>query len=222
MHHRLTALTAAACLVFTVLWLILLISSVATAGPLDTFDQVLRFTARLGPAFYLTYVNAALVTVSATAFFAALYLEHRAAAPALSLIGILFVPAYAALNLVVYLSQVTVVPHLLAERSDPASRALADFALRQTIQMWPASAIAIVNSLAYAVLALPSLAFGWQLRNGGPRRRLGGLLLGLSGLSSLVGFSGVVLRSSALGLGTLVGGVLFLLALVFIVWADRS
>ena len=44
--------------------------------------------------------------------------------------------------------------------------------------------------------------------------RLGGVLLALSGIAGIAGFIGIAVQSSWLSQGSLMGGVLFLLALV--------
>jgi hypothetical protein len=214
MSNRFLASLALLCLLFTVLWLALLIAGLASAGPLTSFEQVLAYAARQDALFTLTYLNAALVTLSATALFAGLFAAHRRQIPGWAEVGLVFVPIYAAINLVVYLSQVTLVPGLLALRLDPAYRDVAEFLLRQAIQQWPASAVAQFNSLAYALLAIPSLIFAAPLLRLGGVLRLGGLWLALSAIASILGFAGALVHSELLGLGTLLGGVFFLLALI--------
>jgi hypothetical protein len=90
---------------------------------------------------YATYTNATLVTVSAVMLFTALYLYYKPKAPQWSTIGVIFVPIYGAMNLVVYLFQVTVVPRLLQLHDMPEYQAFSQFLLRQTIQQWPDSAV---------------------------------------------------------------------------------
>jgi energy-coupling factor transporter transmembrane protein EcfT len=70
---KLVGILSLACLIFTMLWLVFLIVSIAGAGPLIAFEQVLVYVAKLDMKFYLTYANAGLVTVSAVLLFAALY-----------------------------------------------------------------------------------------------------------------------------------------------------
>ncbi|MEW6405120.1 MAG: hypothetical protein AB1649_25270 [Chloroflexota bacterium] len=206
------------CLTFTIIWLIFLIAGTGSAGPLETFEQVLAYTARLDGVFYLTYVNAALVTVSAVMLLAALYLYYSPIVPGWSVIGAAFVPIYGAMNLVVYLSQITLVPRLLQLQAMPEYQALSQFLLRQAIQQWPDSAVSIVNNLAYAVLGVPSIIFGVLMGKSAPVLRLGGILLALNGLACIGGFIGIAIQSAGLSQGSLIGGMLFLLALVPMSW----
>jgi hypothetical protein len=81
------------------------------------------------------------------------------------------------------------------------------------IHAWPASAIGILNGLAYAVLAIPSIIFGVLLCTGNRPMRAAGILLVLSAIASFAGFSGVITGFQVLNVGTVVGGFLFLLAL---------
>lgn len=215
---RLVGVLALACLATTVLWLVFLISGLATAGPLGSFELVLAHVRALGFSFYATYVNAALVTLTAMMLYGALYGFLKPAAPAWATIAVLFIPAYGAMNLVVYLSQITIVPRLLASLGTPESAA-AEFLLRQVIQQWPDSAIAVVNNLAYAVLGVPSIVFGALLARSPGAFRIAGALLGLNGVACIAGFIGIIAGSAVLANGSLAGGVLFLLALVPMAWA---
>jgi hypothetical protein len=72
----------------------------------------------------------------------------------------------------------------------------------------------MMNSLAYAVLGIPSIIFGLLLYNSGRVSRSGGILLSLNGLAGITGFVGVVVKSTILAQGVLAGGILFLLALI--------
>lgn len=213
MKTKLIGVLSLICLVFTILWLAFLIMGMATAGSLETFDQVLEYVSKADAIFYLTYTNAALVTVSAIMLFAALYFFYKPIAPEWSTISITFVPIYGAMNLVVYLSQVTVVPRLVHLQSVPEYQILSQFLLRQVIQQWPDSAVSIVNNLAYAVLGVPSIIFGVLMLKSAPVLRLGGILLALNGLACIAGFIGIATQSAWLSQGSLIGGILFLLAL---------
>lgn len=219
MQTKLTGYVSLLCLVLTLAWLILLIVGMAGAGPLDTFERALAYVKPLSVMFYLTYINAALITVVAVMLFALLYRLYQATAPEWAIIGLVFVPIYGVMNLCVYLSQVTLVPQLLQLQSMPEYQALAPLLLRQTLQIWPYSAVATVNNLAYAVLGIPSLIFGSLMLKAGPLLHIGAILLGLSGLASIAGFIGIVTQLSWLSQGSLIGGVLFLLALAPVSWA---
>lgn len=210
--YRLWAGTAVLTLLTTAVWIILFIAGMVAAGPaLATFEGTLAYAARLDPLFYLTYVNAALVTLSATALFAGLYGYCRRVAPLWSLLAVIFVPVYTVLNLFAYLSQITIVPRLLASRQTAVYRDAADLLLRQLLQTWPGSAVNVFNNVAYAVLGIPSLIFGAILYR---RSRAAGLLLAGSGAASIVGAAGTIAGSPLLSWGSIAGGVLFLLALV--------
>lgn len=214
MQTRLLGALSLICLVLTILWLIFFLAGKAIAGPLETLDQVVANVHGAPAFFYVTYTNAALITVSAVMLFAALYLHYRPISPGWSAIGVAFVPIYGAMNLVVYLSQVSVIPRLLQLQAEPQNQTLAEFLLRQALHQWPDSAAFALNNLAYAVLGVPSIVFGVLMLKSTPALGLGGAFLLLSGLASIAGFIGVAMQSAWLSQGSAVGGVLFLLALV--------
>ena len=218
MRAKTLGLVSLICLLLTVLWLVLYVYGVASAGPLETFEQVLAHVSRLDGLFYLTYANATLVTLSATMLLAGLYLHCRPIAPGWSEMGLVFVPVYCALNLVAYLSQITVVPRLLAFQQVPEYRAASSLLLGQMIQQWPGSTVNVLNNLAYAILGIPSIIFGGALFKRARSTRLPGGLLALNGVACIIGMVGILLESEVLGLGSIVGGVLFLLALIPLSW----
>jgi hypothetical protein len=202
-------------LIGTILWVVLMIAG----GPAPhTFEQALFKVSGLGPLYYLTYLNAALLTtVPTTMLMAALYGYCK---PSLSgwvgHVAVAFVPVYCVLNLFVYLSQITVIPALLAMRVQVENRPTADLILRLTLQELPDSTVAFFNVLAYAILAIPSIVFGKALAGRSERAlRAGGALLALSGGACLIGLAGTISRVESLRAGVVVGGCLFLLALVF-------
>jgi hypothetical protein len=205
---RLLGAVGLTCLIVTLVWLALFVYTTAARGTVETFEEALASVAQLDALEVLTYVNATLVTLSATMLFAGLYVLCREEAPLWAAMAASFVPVYGVLNTFVYLSQVTIVPRLAALR--PAS----DVLLGQMVQAWPGSAVNILNNLGYAALGIPSIIFGLLLPRIGASLRWGGVLLALSGVASIIGFVGVAAQSQALGLGSIVGGVLFLAALV--------
>ena len=201
-------------LVLTVTWLVLLIASLSRAGPLDTFEQVLAYVAQLDALFYLSYINSALIVVPIAILFCVLYRRYRETAPYSTLVGLVFVPVYATLNLFAYLSQITIVPGLMALRQQPEYQAAADVLLRQMIQQWPESGVAFFNGLAYAVLGIPSIIFGVLMFRQTPLLKWAGVLLALNGAACILGVVGFLTRGDLLSMGTVAGGVLFLLALI--------
>lgn len=218
MNNKPLAVLSLICLTVTALWLVFLIVDMATAGPLESFAQVLAHVSRLNAFFYMTYINATLVTLIVMVLFTALARHYESMAPEWCAIASTFVPVYGAMNLLVYLSQITVVPRLLELYAAPEHQAIASLLLREAIQQWPDSAVSIVNNLAYAVLGIPSVILGTLMLRSSLLQQSAGVLIAVSGLGSMAGFVGIVLRSPWLRQGSLVAGVLFLLALVPMSW----
>lgn len=67
-------------------------------------------------------------------------------------------------------------------------------------------------------LGIPSIIFGALMFKLTPGLRVGGILFALNGVACIVGFIGIAAESTWLRQGSLVGGVLFLLALVPMTW----
>ena len=82
------------------------------------------------------------------------------------------------------------------------------------MQLWPESTVAFLNALAYAILAIPSIIYGVILYNDSRFVQIAGVLLALSGVASIVGMVGIATRNDLIGTALIVGGALFLLALI--------
>ncbi len=219
MKPKLLGIVSLVLLSLTALWLVFLITDMASAGPFNTFEQILAHVEKLSVLFYATYVNATLLTLCAIAWMALLYVECKPVAPAWCTLGVAFVPIYGVLNLFTYFSQITVVPYLLALRQWPDYQRTATLLLRMSLQMWPDSAVAIFNGTAYAILGIPSMIFGLLLMQRSALLRVGGLLLALNGIACILGVIGDVADIAWFPPGVMLGGVLFFVALFPLTWA---
>jgi len=219
MKSKLIGIVSLAETVLVTFWLVLLILGMANEGTISTFEQRLAQVAKLDMIFFLSYLNAALLTIGATMLFAGLYILCKSASPEWSTMAVVFVPVYCALNLFVYLSQITIVPQLLLLQNQTEYQALSGFLLRQMIQQWPGSVVQTVNLLAYAILGIPSIIFGLLLTRYGRAIRAGGILLALSGFVSILGFAGLLVQNSTLAfIGAAGSGALFWIALFPLTW----
>jgi hypothetical protein len=214
MQTRNLGILSLTALALTIVWLVLLIGRQAAFGAVTSFEQALTQAASLDLGYYLTYLNAALITIVVVLLFAGLYVFCRQYAPQAAVMGFAFVPVYAVFNLFVYLSQISIVPRLMLS-SDSAALLL----LGQLLQSWPYSAAALFNNLAYGLLGISSIAFGGVLARARGVLRAGGILLILNGIACIVGAIGSLAGSPSLAMGSVVGGVIFLLALGCLSWA---
>jgi hypothetical protein len=214
MKRNLLVSLSVATLIVTILWIILVIYGMARTGPVETLEQALALAQNRGFVFYLTYINATLVTVFATMLLAGIYVYLRSALHGWPAIAFAFVPAYAALNLFSYVSQITLLPYLADYQGPAEYSAAAQFLTAQMVQQWPESIVAQINLLAYAVLAIPLIIYGTALARSTSWVRAAGFLLVLSGITSLIGLLGAIVQSSPLLMGVMVSGVFFLVALI--------
>jgi len=198
-------------LLSTMTWLVATISFNANDVALDTFDRVLAHVSSLEPLFFVSYINATILTLLNLLFMAGLYLYCRESTPAWSAMSAVFIPIYGALNLVVYLSQVAIVPRLVdLQATEPAASLL----LREVIHLAPGSTVAFINGLAYAVLSFPLVVFGFVLLKQGRLLRAAAVLFLLAAVADVLGLVGILVDSNGLTLGLLIGGVFYLLALI--------
>ena len=208
--RRLVGMLALIVLILTVIWLILLIHGIAKNGPVTTLEGAMAVACKMDSLYYFTYFNAALITLVVTALFAGFYVQSRHVTQLWSTVAVVFVPPYTLLNLFVYLSQITIVPRLFTI-STGIPVETSTILLDQMLQQWPDSIVSMLNNLGYAILGIPSIIFGILFLR---RTRLGGTLLALNGAACIIGFAGIIMHNRVLSSGSIVGGVLFLLALI--------
>lgn len=213
MKTKLTGIISLLCLLLTILWLAFFIASMVQAGTIDTYEKILAFVKADGLLRTISYINVILVTLSVVILFSLLYQIFKSDSPQLAAIGNTFVPIYGTLNLLVYLSQITVLPQLLKMQSIPEYQVAIPLLVRELIQIWPDSAVAMVNNLAYALLGIPSIVYGYLMLKYRGFLRTAGILLGLNGIACIIGFVGIVTQNTWVRQGSFVGGILFLLAL---------
>lgn len=209
---RTVAVLAGITTLSTYLWIGLTVADTLSAGPLDSFESRVTHAASGSPLYMLNYTNAALITVLAMLFYGALYLFLSNNLGELERLSIFFLPVYGTLNLFSYLAQITAVPALVAWR--PTFGTAVDPVLALLLHLHPGSLVGMLNALAYALLGLPSLAFGAALWRLGKLLRAGGALLALNGVAALIGFVGTAAGLPALAQGVGVSGALFALALI--------
>lgn len=209
------------CMLFTILWLILMILSILKTGSIRTIDQAINSVMKTGLLFHFSYINAVFVTITVTIFLICLFDYCKYLNLQWSLIGIIFVPIYSILNLFVYFSQITIIPRLITLMNISQNPDVYRVILGQFVQGWSGSAIAVTNQLAYAILGIPSIVFGVLLIKDKEISTLGGWLLVLNGISCIIGIIGTVTNNEVIAAGTVAGGVLFLFALIVTVFRLR-
>lgn len=207
---------ALATAVLTMLWLVLLFYSLHLTGVADTFDQAVEHAIAHGWVFYVGYANTILITIVAMLLFAGFYVYCRSVGPTWAVIGLVFVPVYGVLNLVVYVSQLTVVPPLLEQYQANGTEPAIELMLAMWLQGWTGSAVWTLNNLAYAVLGIPSIVFGILLGRQTPSLRIAGWFLAASGVASILGMAGIIIGHDLLSTGSVAGGALFLVGLVLL------
>lgn len=204
-----TLVTAA----LTILWGLMFLYTAISAPSIQTMaDQVYAIESQYG-LFLLNYANAGLLTVACVMMLAGYYACCKEVDPLWAVIALVFVPIYGVGNLVVYLSQVFIVPGLLDLYHEPATAALAEVILGLTLHFWIGSFTGFVNGLAYASLGVTSIIFGLLLYRNAHAYRPGGVLLAASGILSIIAFLGSGVGSAMLMLLSPLSGFVFLVGI---------
>ena len=214
MPKRLIGVLALVSFVLTLLWLVFMLTGVANYGIQDKFDELLSILSKEGDLFYLTYINATLITVSVTLLFASLFVYCKAKSLVWAVIALVFVPVYSILNLISYFSQVTLVPYLLNLSNNPNFTNASELLLRLSVQQWPQSFIWFTNNLAYAILGIPSVVFGIILIHDKTLLKIAGVMFSLNGIACIIGVVGILMHNGVMSMGSAVGGAIYLVSLI--------
>lgn len=200
----------------TILCVVLLILGVQRVGYIVTPTDALRYISNPNLLFSATYVNAAVLTllnvVVTIGFHSLLHSKFKFWAP----ISLAFVSIYGLLNLFVYLSQVTIVPRLLDLYQVSEYRAAIEPLLLLFVQDWKGSMVSVLNCLAYALYGIPSVILGLLMVKYPRWMKATGVFYILSGITSVLGFIGVMLKNPLLEAGVVVSAFFFLVGLVLL------
>ena len=211
--------------ILTGIWILCMILLMKQQGSvIATFKDAYDFVKDPGGLFYLTYLNVVVLTIFDVVLFGMLYLYFKPSYPVMSFCGVLFVPVYAAYNMFVYISQVSVVQQIISVYEGQVSDEVMQILLGQFIQLWEHSTMAFINNFAYAILGIPSVLFGIAIYRMKPGlNRATGFLLILSAFACLLGIVGIITGNHVLSHGSAIGGGLFFLSLIgmtIIFWKD--
>ena len=83
----------------------------------------------------------------------------------------------------------------------------------ELIQANSHSLVGFLNGLAYAILGIPSIIYGVLLYR--KAKRLSGVFLLINGIMCITGVIGYIMNSAVFALGVMIGGIVFLLSLIF-------
>lgn len=204
-------------MIFTIIWLILTGISMSQVESSWSDTEYLRWVSKPDIFYTLNYVNATIFTFIAIILYTVLFRYLYQKSKLLGLLGFIFVPIYGVLNLICYSIQITIVPsianHTLISSGDILF-------VSQLIQSRSGTLIGFINGLAYAILGIPSIMYGYMLIN--DTKRLSGLFMLLNGISCIVGIIGSMIQNNIMSKGIMLGGIVFLISLVFMVLEFRN
>jgi hypothetical protein len=196
-------------------WIVLMAVQGAAISPDWSVRDYLAYASRGGFAYSGAYINALLFTAFAVALLILLCHRFRGDHPILSKVTMGFIPIYGVMNIVAYGSQVTFTPPFAAR-----ALALGDqgsmLAAVQAVHIYPGSIIGQMNALAYTVVGIPSVLLGIALwKTDWPGKTAAALLI-VNAAACLLGTIGMAVGHTVLAFGTAAGGVLFTVAIVFL------
>lgn len=169
-----------------------------------------------GIVFKICYINAVLFTLVVVVYMSILFHFFYDQFHLLSICAIIFVPIYGLMNLLVYSSQVIILPNLVKGISLENLTQPEIIVISNWIQLMPSSVISLINAMAYAILGIPSVLFGWAMLQINNHGKIAGLLLILNAFTCWAGIIGIVTENKIMSFGVVLGGLLFTISVPYI------
>jgi len=176
-------------------------------------SDLIKWVASPDIFFIGNYINATLLTIVAILLFSFLFTFLKPKYENMAIIGFVFIPIYGVINLICYSIQIAIVPAVAYNTlNNPDTINLAS----QLIQANSKSLIGFINGMAYAILGIPSIIYGLLLIK--ELIKYSGFFLLLNGILCIIGIIGYVIGNSIVAMGIMVGGIIFLISLIFMVF----
>ncbi len=232
MSLRAYVVIAGITLILTVIWVVLLVAAEWITGPSMTVEEAAGMVEQLGMLYNGLYLTGMAATIFATILLGGLYLSCRARYPGLSVTGLLFGPVYCALTLIVVAFQLGIVNLLLSGQDvigpEIASIPLVGPAIQEAVtnatrglvgtslQQLQGSSVWALNGFRYAVLGISAVAFGIALIRRGGYASVAGIFLILNTVAAIIALAMFAAGSDLFTWGAVAAGILFIVALVFL------
>jgi hypothetical protein len=199
-------------LIQTIIWIIFTGISMSQVNSSWVDSDFIKWAANPDIFFVGNYINATLLTITVILLFSFLFIYLKTKYESMAIIGIVFIPIYGVINLLCYSLQITIVPAIAGNSMN--NLAAIDIA-SQLIQANSKSLIGFLNGLAYTLLGIPSIIYGLLLIK--ELKKYSGFFLLLNGILCIIGIIGYLLGNNILSKGMMIGGIIFLLSLLFMI-----
>lgn len=212
-HTKTIAILSWIVLALSTVWVVLMLLSVPSEADMISLQDFIKYLGGAGVLFNLNYLNAGLLTFAVSLLFAALFAFYKEKDLLCSAIAFAFTPVYALLNLTVYFSQVAVLPAFVDMHQVSKYAASSELWIAMLSQLWPGSLFGFLNAMAYALLGVSSITYGWLMLKQISLLRWAGIMLIFNGILCITGFAGIFMDSEILSLGLMAGAVFFMAAM---------
>lgn len=203
--------TALVVFILCVSWILLGVFSMSPLKAEWTNLDYLKWISSPSLSFTLTYINATLLTIIDVILFYFLYSYVKIFNKTFAQLGLMFIPIYGVLNIVCYSIQITTVPTIAKIALESGN---IDFAI-QLIQAKTDTLIGYLNGLAYTMLGIPSIIYGYLLFK--QRIKFSGFFLFASAIFDFFGITGYLIGNKTLAIGMILGGIAFTVSLICMV-----
>ncbi|MFC1564725.1 hypothetical protein ACFL6G_07290 [candidate division KSB1 bacterium] len=229
MNTKLIGQFSAAIIIVLVLWMLssFISSNNFNFSNVETVEDYVQYRESGMTSRTVSYFFTFLFTISIISLFVLLYRFCRIKYPEWAAIGIFFLPAYAALSILFYSAQVTVVPQLIMMYHQPEYQQAMTMLFSQFLPGTENIATRLA-SVPYFFLGITSVILGLILsKEQNKMLKIAGILTAVSGIGFLSGLPALFIRNTfitILGASTVIGflGTLVLFCIIFLRQSSRD
>jgi len=203
-------ITSLILLILTIIWIVVSTISMLQVKPAWKDSDFIRWVSHPDIFFILNYINATLLTVVIIFLFSFIFTFLKPKYESIVIVGLVFIPIYGVINLLCYSIQISIVPSIAY---NSLNNQYTVNIVSQLIQANSKSLIGFMNGMAYAIFGIPSIIYGILLIK--ELKKYSGIFLFINGIFCFVGIIGCLIGNSILEMGTMIGGVIFLISLIF-------
>ena len=164
--------------------------------------------------YRIVFISMTVMTALTVALLISFFMYFYEKSKIWSIIAVMFVPVYGAMNIFSYSIQIAMVPSMSAHALYTSGDI--SFVLQLlVITLGRYTVVGLINQIATTLLAIPSIIFGYMLIK--DSKKISGFLLVIHGVLCSFGIIGYLAQIPVLAIGDTVGGITYVIGLLFLI-----
>ncbi len=214
MNTRFIGYSSASFILLFIVWILIsLLSPNAANGNIETAEDFLRVRSGNQDRNSVNFIFSFLSVCISASLFSGIYLLCRKKSPELAMTGLVFIPAYVVLSIVMYSSMYAIVPILKDLHAIPEMKETV-LLLIDHYRSGGENSVSGFHSIPYGLLGISALIFGSLMSRESGAIKIAGILIIISGFGYISGMIRLFSSSGIFSITGGIGGIAYLLSLL--------